>query len=88
MLAAVLKRRYPMPWKTFFAALFCMFYLLSPVDLLPDIMPLLGITDDATFVFLILALIRQDLGKYRQATSLKPPKDNVIDAGDIKDHKK
>ena len=76
-----------MPWKTFFVALFCLFYLFSPVDLLPDIMPLLGITDDATFVFLVLAMIKQDIAKYKN-TRLSPPKDNVIDAGDIKDHKK
>ncbi|MBR3604268.1 MAG: DUF1232 domain-containing protein [Elusimicrobiaceae bacterium] len=88
MMRAVLQRRYPMPWKTFFVALFCVFYLFSPVDLLPDIMPLLGITDDATFVLLVLALIKQDLNKFKQTTSLKPPKEDVIDAGDIKDHKK
>lgn len=83
----VLQRRYPMPWKTFFVALFCLFYLLSPVDLLPDILPWLGITDDATFIFLVLAMIKQDISKYKN-TRLTPPKDNVIDAGDIKDHKK
>lgn len=88
MCRAILQRRYPMPWKTFFVALFCAFYLLSPVDLLPDVMPLLGITDDATFVLLVLAMIKQELAKYKQTASLKPPKDNVIDAGDIKDHKK
>lgn len=88
MLRAVLQRKYPMPWKTFFIALFCVFYLFSPVDLLPDIMPLLGITDDATFVLLVLALIKQDLSKFKQASALKPPQENVIDAGDIKDHKK
>ncbi len=88
MMRAVLQRRYPMPWKTFFVALFCVFYLFSPVDLLPDIMPLLGITDDATFVLLVLALIKQDLNKFKQTTSLKPPKEDVIDAGDIKDQKK
>lgn len=86
MTAAVLKGRYPMPWKTFFVALLCALYVLSPVDLLPDVMPLLGITDDATFILLTLALVKKELAKYR--ASLKPPKDGVIDLGDIKDHKK
>ncbi len=83
---AVLRRHYPFPWKTFIVALLCAVYVLSPVDLLPDVMPLLGITDDATFLLLVLAMIRQEIQKYR--ASLTPPPENVIDAGDIKDHKK
>ncbi len=83
---AVLRRRYPFPWKTFLVALLCVVYIVSPVDLLPDVMPLLGITDDATFLLLVLAMIRQDIQKYR--ASLTPPQENIIDAGDIKDHKK
>ena len=83
---AVLRRRYPFPWKTFIVALLCAVYVISPVDLLPDVMPLLGITDDATFLLLVLAMIRQEIQKYR--ASLTPPAENVIDAGDIKDHKK
>ena len=83
---AVLRRRYPFPWKTFLVALLCLVYTLSPVDILPDVMPLLGITDDATFMVLVLALIKQDINKYR--ASLNPTPDNVIDAGDFKDRKK
>ncbi len=86
MLVAALRGRYPMPWKSLLVALLCLVYVLSPVDFLPDVMPLLGITDDATFIFLVLAMFKQDINKYR--TSLKPPKDNVIDIGDIKDQKK
>ena len=87
MLRAILQRRYPMPWKTFFAALFTLFYLISPVDILPDIMPLLGIVDDGSLVLLVVALIRQDISKYKN-TAIQSPKDKVIDLGDIKDHKK
>jgi len=86
MLKAILKRQYPMPWKTFFLAVLCAVYVLSPIDLLPDVMPLLGITDDATFILLVGAVLQKDLNKYR--ASLKTPKDKVIDLGDIKDHKK
>lgn len=86
MLKDILRGRYPMPWKTFILAILCVVYLLWPVDLLPDVLPLLGITDDATFVLLVLALLQKDLAKYR--ASLQPPQKNVIDLGDIKDHKK
>ncbi|MBO7237854.1 MAG: DUF1232 domain-containing protein [Elusimicrobiaceae bacterium] len=86
MLKAILRRQYPMPWKTFILAVLCFFYVLSPIDILPDVMPLLGITDDATFILLVVALLQKDLQKYR--ASLQAPKDKVIDLGDVKDHKK
>lgn len=86
MTKAILRRRYPMPWKTFIVAVLCFFYVLSPVDILPDVMPLLGITDDATFILLVVAMLQKDLAKYR--ASLQAPTEKVIDLGDIKDHKK
>ncbi len=87
MIGAICQGRYPFPWKTFLLALLCVVYIISPVDFLPDVMPLLGITDDATFLLLVLAMIRQDIRKYR--SGLTPPnKEDVIDVGDFKDHKK
>jgi len=86
MSKAILQRRYPMPWKTFFLAILCAIYVLSPVDILPDILPILGITDDAAFIVLVVALLQKDLAKYR--ASLKAPAENIIDIGDIKEHKK
>ena len=86
MLKAILRRTYPMPWKTFILGVLCFIYVLSPVDLLPDVMPLLGITDDATFILLVMALLQKDLTKYR--AWLQAPQDKVIDLGDISQHKK
>lgn len=86
MTAAVLRGRYPVPWKTVLVALLCAVYVISPVDFLPDLLPVLGVTDDITFIALVLAMLKQDINKYR--ASLTPPQDNVIDLGDIKDHKK
>lgn len=86
MLKAILRRKYPMPWKTFLLGILCLIYVLSPFDILPDVMPLLGITDDATFILLVGALLQKDLNKFRD--SQKPPTDHVIDLGDIDEHKK
>ena len=86
MLKAILQRRYPMPWKTFILGILCIVYVLSPLDLLPDVMPLLGITDDAAFIVLVVALLQKDIANYR--ASLMPKQDKIIDAGDIKEHKK
>ena len=86
MLKAIVRGRYPVPWKTFILTILCFIYVLSPVDILPDVLPVLGITDDATFILLVVAMLQKDLAKYR--TSLQAPKDKTIDLGDIKDHKK
>lgn len=86
MVKAILRRQYPMPWKTLFLGIFCLFYVLSPIDLLPDVLPVLGITDDAAFILLVVAVLQRDLAKYR--SSLRPTPKKVIDLGDIRHHKK
>lgn len=41
-------------------------YLLSPIDLIPDAIPVVGYVDDAAIIFLVLNLgIDKDLDKYR-----------------------
>jgi uncharacterized membrane protein YkvA (DUF1232 family) len=53
------------PWATISAAVFALLYLLSPLDIIPDIIPVLGLTDDAAVIALCLRLTRNDLNKYR-----------------------
>ena len=86
MCRAICTKRYPMPWKTFWTALLCLVYFISPIDIFPDVLPVLGITDDITFILLVLAMIKKEIDKY-QASRIAPS-DKVIDLGDIKDHKK
>ena len=47
------------------AAVFALLYVLSPVDLIPDIIPVLGLTDDAAVLALCLAITEKDVHKYR-----------------------
>ncbi len=67
MVWAILRGRWKMPWKTFFLALLCLVYFISPVDALPDVLPLLGIADDSAFILLVLTLLHKDLTAFRQA---------------------
>ena len=41
-------------------------YILNPMDLLPDVIPILGYVDDATMMAACLAVIESELSKYRQ----------------------
>lgn len=40
-------------------------YFLSPVDLIPDVFLLLGLTDDAIVVSLVFGVVRQELAGFR-----------------------
>ena len=66
---AVLRGKYKMPWGTFFWALLCVVYVISPVDLLPDVLPVLGITDDGAFILLVLTLLHRDLHAFPTAAA-------------------
>jgi len=48
------------------AVVFALLYVLSPIDLIPDFIPVLGLVDDAAVLGLCLALTEKDIQKYRQ----------------------
>ena len=47
------------------AAAFALLYVLNPLDLIPDALPVVGVIDDAAVVSLVLVLLEQDLQAYR-----------------------
>ena len=55
-----------MPWWVMAAIVFTLLYVLSPIDLIPDFIPVIGLLDDALVMGLCLALIEQDLLKYQE----------------------
>jgi uncharacterized membrane protein YkvA (DUF1232 family) len=46
------------------ASAFALLYVLAPIDLLPDALPLVGQIDDVAVVSICVALVRQELVKY------------------------
>ena len=86
MVRAILQGRYKMPWGTFFWIVLCFFYFLSPIDCLPDFLPLLGIADDGAFMVFVLLLLHNDLSRFRQ-TQNGPQQPTIIEAEVIKDKK-
>ncbi len=48
------------------AAVFALLYVLNPLDVIPDALPVLGVLDDAAVVSACLALLEQDLYDYRE----------------------
>jgi len=53
------------PWWVIAAVVFALLYVLNPIDLIPDIIPVLGLTDDAAVLALCLAMTEKDIHKYQ-----------------------
>lgn len=47
------------------AAAFALLYVLNPLDLMPDVLPIIGQMDDASVIALTLIILEKDLKKYR-----------------------
>ncbi|MFA9431972.1 YkvA family protein [Egicoccus sp. AB-alg2] len=52
-------------WRSILAVVTGVVYFLSPVDLIPDVFVLLGLTDDAIVVSLVFGVVRQELTGFR-----------------------
>lgn len=53
------------PWLVISSVGGALLYVLSPIDLIPDFIPLIGYLDDAAVFAALLKYVRMDLKKYR-----------------------
>lgn len=59
--------RYPViPWTVIATLVGALLYVLSPLDLIPDFIPVVGFTDDAGVFAMALSFAGADLEKYRE----------------------
>ena len=63
--------RFQMSWQTKTALVVGLAYLVCPIDLVPDAIPVLGFVDDAAFVAEIAILVAGDIARFRAETSQK-----------------
>ena len=50
---------------TIAAVVFALIYVFNPLDIIPDVLPFIGVVDDATVIGACLMLVERDLQKYR-----------------------
>lgn len=62
------------PWKLAASIGFAVTYLVSPLDIIPDFLPLLGFTDDAAVFALVISSFQSELDTYREWKSKQPKK--------------
>ncbi|WP_436517518.1 YkvA family protein [Ekhidna sp. To15] len=52
------------PVSSIILIVFALVYFITPMDLIPDFIPALGFTDDASVVFLIVKKLNRDIKKF------------------------
>jgi uncharacterized membrane protein YkvA (DUF1232 family) len=53
------------PWKTVVLSTGAILYFLDPIDIVPDVIPVLGFIDDIAVVRWVIVAIQADLSKFR-----------------------
>ena len=59
------------PWWVISSVVFALLYVLNPFDLIPDILPVIGLTDDAALLALCLTMTEKDILKYQDWKGLE-----------------
>ena len=54
------------PYWSIAAIVAALLYVLAPIDIIPDFIPVFGYVDDATVVAACIAMVRQDLQMYKE----------------------
>ncbi len=55
-----------LPWKTLIRVIAVLVYFVSPIDILPDFLPIVGITDDIALMLWLFSGMGDDIEKFRQ----------------------
>lgn len=53
------------PWKTILYAAAAIVYFVSPIDLVPDFIPIAGFLDDITVISFVVKSLKNDLDKFK-----------------------
>ncbi|HEY1690829.1 MAG TPA: DUF1232 domain-containing protein [Polyangiaceae bacterium] len=62
----LLDRSFPLPWRATAAIVFGLGYFLMSVDLIPDVLPVVGFLDDAAVLAEIVYLLSGDIRRFRE----------------------
>lgn len=54
------------PWKFIAAIVFAVGYLVSPFDIIPDFIPIIGFVDDASVFALVVKSFESEINDYKQ----------------------
>ena len=52
------------PWKSLLLIVAAILYFINPIDIIPDLIPLVGLTDDFAVLFMVYKSIGDDIDKF------------------------
>lgn len=55
-----------LPWKSLISIVAVLIYFVSPIDLIPDFLPIIGITDDVALVVWLIKTLGDDVRKFSE----------------------
>lgn len=58
-------RSFPVPWSTTAAVVFGLGYFLMSIDVIPDVLPVVGFLDDAAVLAEVVYLVSADIRRFR-----------------------
>jgi|GEM_PF-856593 uncharacterized membrane protein YkvA (DUF1232 family) len=64
------------PWMTLVLCTGALVYFVNPLDAVPDIVPAVGLLDDATVIGFVLASIKQDIQNFKLRNSTLTEQEN------------
>lgn len=53
------------PWRSIAAITFTLIYIVNPLDIVPDVLPIVGYVDDVSVFMALLKLVEQDISDYK-----------------------
>jgi len=55
-----------LPWKSLISVVAVLIYFVSPIDLIPDFLPVIGIADDVALIAWLIKTLGSDIAKFSQ----------------------
>lgn len=55
-----------LPWKSLVSAVAVLIYFVSPIDIIPDFLPIVGISDDIALVIWLIKTMGTDINKFSE----------------------
>ena len=55
-----------LPWKSMLSIVAVLIYFVSPIDIIPDFLPIIGLTDDVALVVWLLKTLAGDVNKFSE----------------------
>jgi len=66
LMRSVLRGEYHLPWKSVLLIVAGLVYFVSPVDLIPDFIPMSGLIDDVSIILWIFSTLREDIEHFSE----------------------